>query len=575
MTFNDYEFLQNFKTREDLKKYADNALLLYSLQIRFGIEDIDDVAASSLTDGGGDKKADLVYINPDKKEAIIAQGYFADSFKKEAPANKASDLNTAITWLLARDLKDVPKKLKSVAKELRQKINDGEITKISLWYSHNSPESKNVEQELKSAEATLSSTLKDHFAGKDVECSHLEVGLETLNTWYSSLTIPILVTDEIKIEKCIGFETKGPDWASFTTSLPAEKLWELYRSHNTLLFSANVRDYLGSRKADSNINNGIKETASNSPSQFFVYNNGITALTNKFELKRGRLIVSGISIVNGAQTTGAIGSLSQRPSADLKIPIRFIKCSNPDTVASIVKYNNSQNKINAPDFRSNDDLQKRITSEFSALNRIEYSARRGGAVDVIKRNPNLLPSLMAGQVLAAFHGKPGVAYNEKSKIWDNDTLYSQFFNEQTTAKHIFLCYTLVKAIEELKFELIQKKELLSSEQEVLDFLRSRGSIIVLASAIANSLEGILNKKIANKFNVVFCKNLKLEEAKFEWKQILNVASAFVGTLNEGLEDGIKNEEKVNSAIRTFTNLMNAVRVANKPILDKFASIVCI
>lgn len=575
MDFSDYEFYQNFSERSDLTKYGDNALLLYSLQVRFGIEDIDEVASTSLTDGGGDKKADLVYINSDKKEAIIAQGYFATKFKAEAPANKASDLNTAITWLLARELKDVPDRLQSAAKELRQKINDGDITKVSLWYSHNSPESVNVEQELKSAEATLSSTLKNHFGDKQIECSHMEIGLDTLNKWYSSLTIPILVTDKIEINDCSGFETNGPDWESFTTSFPADKLWDLYKSHSTSLFSANVRDYLGSRKADSNINNGIKESASINPKQFFVYNNGITALTNKFELTGSKLTISGISIVNGAQTTGAIGSLTTKPTSDLKIPIRFIKCSNPDTVSDIVKFNNSQNKVNAPDFRSNDDVQKRITAEFANLGRMGYSARRGGAVDVIKRNPNLLPSLTAGQVLAAFHGQPSVAYNEKTKIWDNDSLYSQFFNEQTTAKHIFLCYALVKAIEELKLELMSKEELLANEQEVLNFLRSRGSIILFASAIANSMEVILNKKITNIFNVEFCKNPTLDSAKYEWRQILNMGSAFVSTLNEGLEDGIKNETKITTAIKAFTSLINAVKITNKPILDKFSQTVCI
>ncbi|MFV8328465.1 AIPR family protein [Flavobacterium sp. ZS1P14] len=241
----------------------------------------------------------------------------------------------------------------------------------------------------------------------------------------------------------------------------------------------------------------------------------------------------------------------------------------------MVKFNNSQNKVNAPDFRSNDDVQKRITGEFAALGRMGYSARRGGAVDVIKRNPNLLASLTAGQVLAAFHGKPSVAYNEKSKIWDNDTLYTQFFNEKTTAKHIFLCYTLVKAIEELKLGLMQKKNLLTNEQEILSFLRSRGSIILFASAIANSMEVILNKKISNTFSVEFCKNLTVDSAKYEWRQILNMGSAFVSTLNEGLEDGIKNEEKITTAIKTFTNLINAVKVANKVILDKFALSVCV
>src|SRR5690606_5991589 len=120
-------------------------------------------------------------------------------------------------------------------------------------------------------------------------------------------------------------------------------------------------DYLGSRKADSNINNGIKESASSSAEHFFVYNNGITALTNKFEFKDNKLTIEGVSIVNGAQTTGAIGSLQTKPDSLLKIPIRFIKCNNSETVAAIVKFNNSQNKVNAPDFRSNDEVQKRIT----------------------------------------------------------------------------------------------------------------------------------------------------------------------------------------------------------------------
>lgn len=575
MDFSDFDFWQNFSERDDLKKYKDNALLLYTLQINFGIEDIDAAASDSLTDGGGDKKADLVYINTDKKEAVIGQGYFSKEYKKEAPANKASDLNTAITWLLALDLKEVPERIRSAAKELRQKISDGEITKITLWYSHNSPESVNVEAELKAAELTLSSTLKDHFSENKIECSHLEIGLNTLNKWYSSLTIPILVTDKIEVTDCTGFETIGPDWVSFTTSFPADKLWDLYKTHNTLLFSANVRDYLGSRKADSNINNGIKETASETPQQFFVYNNGITALTNKFTFDGIKLIINGISIVNGAQTTGAIGSLTSKPNSELKIPIRFIKCSNPETVAAIVKYNNSQNKVNAPDFRSNDDVQKRITIEFLSLGRVVYSARRGGSVDVIKRNPNLLPSLTAGQVLAAFHGKPSIAYNEKTKIWDNDSLYTKFFNEKTTAKHIFLCYSLVKAIEEMKLELMQKSVLLSNEEELLNFLRSRGSIILFASAIANSLEVILNKKISSIFNVHFCKNLKIDDAKYQWKQILHSASSFVSTLNNGLEDGIKNEVKIEIAIKTFTTLINAVKTANKLIFEKFALTICV
>ncbi len=573
----EFNFYSNYSERRDLDRYGDNSLLLYCLQLRFGIEDIDEVAADSLVDGSDDKKTDLVYIDPENGEAIIAQGFLSRTDRTEAPANKASDLNTAVAWLLTRGIDDLPERIKSASRELRQKINDGEINRITLWYSHNLPESENVKQELKSAENTLSSVVKEHYSEHEIETHSLEVGLNTIEGWYQGLTIPILMTEQIVLEQCEGFESEGNNWISFTTSFPAEVLFNLYQRHSTILFSANVRDYLGSRKSDSNINNGIKNTASNNPENFFIFNNGITALVNNYVYQREtkKLTISGLSIVNGAQTTGAIGSLSSTPNENLKIPIRFIKCDNPEIVASVVKFNNSQNKINAPDFRSNDQYQKRITAEFAEIGQLDYSARRGGSVDIIRRNPNLLPSITAGQVLASFHGEPSIAYNDKSKIWDSDRLYSMFFNEQTTAHHIFLCYSLVKAIEDLKLELMSStEELLTDQENLLKFLRSRGSIILFATAISDCLEKLLNRRVANKFSIKFCDNITFEEAKSNWRSIIDIASSFVDKLDEGLQDGIKNQEKIDAARQTFISLISAVRNANSTVIDEFASKIC-
>lgn len=351
----------------------------------------------------------------------------------------------------------------------------------------------------------------------------------------------------------------------------------MYHAHSTALFSANVRDYLGSRRSDSNINNGIKDSATNSPENFFVFNNGITALVNdfKYDSETKVLKISGLSIVNGAQTTGAIGSLANSPAENMLIPIRLIKCGNPDTVASIVKFNNSQNKINAPDFRSNDQHQRRITGEFATIPQLKYTSRRGGSADIIRRNPNILPSVTAGQVLAAFHGEPSVAYNDKSKIWDSDRLYSQFFNDQTTAKHITLCYSLMKTIEDLKIELLNPDgELLEEQESLLEFLRSRGSIILFTTAIADCLENLLNRRIPNKFSVEFCRNVSLDEAKQIWRPIINIGISFVSQLSSGLQDGIKNQERINNAKLTFVSLMGAVRGANSQIVDNFANEIC-
>jgi hypothetical protein len=139
-------------------------------------------------------------------------------------------------------------------------------------------------------------------------------------------------------------------------------LRDLYGRYKTDLFSANLRGYLGSRESDSNINNGIKSTAHEQPNNFYVYNNGITALVLDYELgKRSshgrKLKITGISIVNGAQTTGSIANLAQAPSSDLQVAIRFVKANKDAIIANSVRFNNSQNKLQAADFRSTDSRQ--------------------------------------------------------------------------------------------------------------------------------------------------------------------------------------------------------------------------
>jgi len=574
-------FWQNFEGREDLKKFKNNSLLLYALQLKYNIEDIEEVAATSLVDGNDDKKVDLVFIDIELEEAVIAQSYFSSKERKEAPSNKASDLNTGVSWLLTRDITELPERLRSVAKELREGIHSNSIKKISLWYVHNLPESENVKQELKTVENTSKSILNENFYENDIsDVVSLEIGINTLEDWYQSLTIPIQITEEIKFNNIDGYILKGNDWESITVPIPGKILYNLYSKYGTKLFSANIRDYLGSRKADSNINNGIKETAKKSPENFYIFNNGITAIVNSFEFNSSKkeLLIKGISIVNGAQTTGSIGSLKEEPNSNLQILAKFIKPSNPDILPLIVKFNNSQNKITAPDFRSNDPIQKRLIEEFKILPGINYSARRGGAVDIIQRNPNILPAVTAGQVLAAFHANPDVAYNRKSKIWESDKLYSTFFNEHTTAKHIFFIYSLLKAIEDKKHYLAIKEEseegLTDNEQTQLSFLRTRGGIIFYITSISNVIEDILNKKIANKFSLEFCELIDINTAKDIWYPILDVLGAFSGTLKDGLNDGIKNKQKLDSALNTFKQFVNAIKISNKAQFEVFSSNVC-
>jgi len=578
MTFEDTSFWKAFTLRKDLGIFQSNALSLFALQLKFGIEDISLVGLTSITEGSDDKKADMVYIDPEAGYAVIIQSYMSEKHRDEAPANKASDLNTAVSWLLSPHIDTLPLSIKSHAKELRSSIESGDIQTLYIWYVHNLPESKNVKNELKTVEITALAAIKSILSGGgNIEVQSLEVGVSTIEELYTSISTPILVTDEFSIQIEGGFRIRNTTWEAFVTSIPARWLYELFHKYGTKLFSANVRDYLGSRNVDKNINYGIKETAKDNPSHFWVYNNGITALVNDFVVRKEGdntlIILNGISIVNGAQTTGAIGNLEDLPDEDALVQVRFITCTDTNTLQNIVKYNNSQNKITAPDFRSKDGVQRRLLDEFKDIPNIEYLPRRGGHQDIIQRKQNTLPSITAGQALAAFHKDPYVAYNEKTHIWESDSLYSKYFNEQTTAKHIMLACSLLRTVENKKLFLMNKSKietLTGFEGDQLSFFRERGSILLLTSAISRSLEIFLNQPTPNLFSISFKENISMEKGMEIWAPIVEISSSFTSHLLTGMSDGLKNRTNVESAIKTFQGLISSTKDANSKIYSTLA-----
>ena len=474
-----------FSSRTDLSEYGDNALGLFALALRFGIEDLETTAADSITDGSDDKKCDIVHVNTDDEYAVIVQCYMSTKDKKSAPANKASDLNTGVGWLLQRQLNELPERIRSAAEELRAGINDGSIKNLYIWYLHNLPESENVNQEMVTVQQTAVSAIEATFPGKKISVTAYEVGTGKLEEWYSESQSPILVNEKIVVNCDGGYQISGPGWKSYSTAIPAQLLYRLFRKYKTKLFSANIRDYLGSRSTDSNINNGIKKTIEDDAENFWVFNNGLTILTNSFTHPKEtetKFTINGFSIVNGAQTTGAIGSLKKLPSPNAKVQARFVATTNNDNdlIHQIIQYNNSQNKVEASDFRSTDKIQKRLKDEMITIPDAEYEGgRRGGVSDAIRRRPQMLPSYTVGQALAAFHGEPIMAYNKKTNIWVDDKTYSKFFNENTKAAHVVCAYSLLRAVEAKKKSLIDKSKKSSSlalqEEEQLEYFRKRGS----------------------------------------------------------------------------------------------------
>jgi len=355
-------YIADFQAREDLSsRYGNNALLLYALQQRFEISDIVSVASDALTDGRDDKKCDLIYVNRNTGVAVIAQGYMKQSVQDGdgAPSNKASDLNTAAAWVFAQAIENVPERIREQVCDLQSAIEDDEIGTVYFWYVHNLNESNNptVKAELSTMQASVKALVKDTFPNKDIEVFAMEVGNETIERWFNASNQQITITETINVDTPqIGFELQGEKWKAYSTAVTANWLKAQYERYSDDLFSGNPRTYLGAGKKKNKINLGITETIQQEPNNFWPYNNGVTALVNDYKIRQNtetgdkQLSISGITIINGAQTTSAISSVENIGAA--LVPIRFIVCQDTGIIENIINNNNKQNEILPSDLRS-------------------------------------------------------------------------------------------------------------------------------------------------------------------------------------------------------------------------------
>ncbi len=506
------DYLKNFKDQTLLiEKYGEEkAYLLWVMGMYLDFPDIDQLASESLTDGHGDKKIDFVRLDLDSKRLIVAQGtYSSNGAVYKAKSNKASDLNTAFAWILSGNLDDLrtdengkfKNSLREIAQDIREALGNKEIEDIEILYVHNLAESKNVRDELDTVKANLIKLIND----SDIIINAEEVGLQYTERIYRLRETAIAVKDTIKLPEKIKFEESNEKWKASIFTVNGQWLKTLYTEYGDNLFSANYRNFLGiSRRGRKKINNGIKTTVENEAENFWAFNNGITILTTKFYANPGNnneTLLEGISIINGAQTTGSISHSNPENLEAVKVLCRIIESTDENTINSIVKYNNTQNEITTWDKYSGNPEQVRIATEFDKLG-YTYSFKRGF------ENHSELSIELVAQPTSALHGNYVEAGSGKNNIFESTSLYNDAFHN-TKSKHLLLAYCFVKAIDARCYELKVKNNdtrCTTDEIKQLSLLRHLRFKYFLLSIIGDSLESIIGESV-DKHNVAFANGI--------------------------------------------------------------------
>lgn len=211
-----------------------------------------------------------------------------------------------------------------------------------------------------------------------------------------------------------------------------------------ILFGQNLRESL----AKSKTYDGMADAIRNEPERFWFYNNGVTILVEDYEAKKksgnevDSVILRNFSIINGAQTTSALGKFLKEATLNnddkdieklknVYVLVRVLKVTNTDFASKIAIYNNTQNPITTRDMASNRAEQLELSNGLIKGNNphIYIETRRGLLVpsDIkfykhqITKNDEIAQLAYAG-----FKKDPFTAKDKKTTLFDMDYKQTEY-----------------------------------------------------------------------------------------------------------------------------------------------------
>ncbi len=223
-------------------------------------------------------------------------------------------------------------------------------------------------------------------------------------------------------------------------------LGALYSSAGDRLFARNIRGFLGEK----GINEGIAESLSHRPGNFWYFNNGVTIVCDsaRKSAERGKAVlrVTNPQIINGQQTTRTL-SLHQQKARHAAVLVRVISVPRDGDkgqerfehlVSNIVAATNYQNAILTSDLRANDTRQVLLEREFAKF-RYQYVRKRQSKKEArrILRNQHQfwVKKDELAQVVGACELDPYAVRSGKEGLF-KEPYYDRIFDNRTVRDYL-------------------------------------------------------------------------------------------------------------------------------------------
>lgn len=404
-----------------------------------------DEAFDCLTDGGGDFGVDALHIT-EEMDGEFGVTLFQGKYKKNLEGNSNFEQNSIEAMINAirhifdpsTDLGAINDRLRVKVEQARSLIRDGLIPRVRAIACNNGLK-WNTDGQQSIDRAVLGDQVTWEHVNHDILIGILQSIKpvdETLR-----LTGKAMVEDMNYSRVCVG-------------RMPVAEVAVLMKNHGEKLLERNIRRYLGLH--GNRVNEGIRATlSSNTPENFYFFNNGITLVCDKFTynaLQQGnfQIKVKNLQIVNGGQSCMTILKTAEElekngktlpEQASVLIRLYELSSDNDDVVLQITHATNSQNPVDLKDLRANDTRQQQLEQSIQNLG---YSYRRK-RMDATTKATDITTGAAAEAVLAIWRKAPHQAKFLTREHFGK--LYDTIFSESLNGTQVVIAALLYRIAE--------------------------------------------------------------------------------------------------------------------------------
>lgn len=446
------------------RHFETRALAAFALIMTSGLEVSQ--ASTQVTDGYHDMGIDAIYLDETQKKLFVVQSKWradgAGSITQEEMTNFAQgvqrvleeDLAGANAKIIAKSI-DIDLALTQMGYQIHsifihtgnQKANDYVLRPISQLMRKTNDEISTI-------------LLFDEFNFKDIY-SFLANGQEQ----------PGINIDDVILSN---WGKVDVPFVSYYGTISAATVGEWYKNFGNALFAKNIRFY----KGNTDVNEGMKKVLLQEPDKFYYYNNGIKLLCKSIKRKAkdsttnatGLFALEGVSLVNGAQTTGTIGSLfldnpEQVSKAIVMIQIIDLSSVDTETATQITRLSNTQNRIENKDFAALDPEQDRLRTELT-FTHYSYLYKSGDKITNLEKQISFDEAIVALACLNADISYTVIAKGNVGALSEDitKTPYKALMNRATNSYALLNSVLYMREVERC---LQDKKEQANNNRERL------------------------------------------------------------------------------------------------------------